>query len=238
MNDLLKKAIGVQGGMDTWKKYNNVFAHLSVGGILWGMKGHPDSINNVDVVVDLHEQKASHIPNAEWYTAYTPGKVQIKSGKSDILEETDNPRDSFKGHMLETQWSNLQLAYFAGYAMWNYLNTPFLFARLGFDVIEIESWTEGSENWRRLNVKWPKDIHTHSTEQILYIDDEGFIRRLDYQVEIAGNTPAAHYLYDYKEVDGIKMATRRIVYPIGENNMAIKDGLVIVSIDLSEIKLS
>ena len=237
MNDLLKMAINAQGGMDKWNKYNNASAHLSVGGILWELKGHKDSISEVDVKVNLHEQKASHIPNDEWHTVYTPGRVVIESGNSEIIEELDNPRGSFKDHKLETQWSNPQLAYFAGYAMWNYLNTPFLFARPGFEVNEMGSWKEDNESWRRLKVTWPKDIHTHSTEQILYVDSEGFIRRLDYQVEIAGDAPAAHYLYDYKAFDGIKMATRRMVYPIGENNNAITNGPVIVSIDLSEIKL-
>jgi len=33
-------------------------------------------------------------------------------------------------------WDDLHLAYFSGYAMWNYLTTPFLFAMEGFEVEE------------------------------------------------------------------------------------------------------
>jgi hypothetical protein len=34
------------------------------------------------------------------------------------------PQASFAGHALETPWTEPQLAYFAGYAMWTYLNLP------------------------------------------------------------------------------------------------------------------
>ena len=238
MNELLNMAINTQGGMNNWGKYYNAKVHLLVGGILWEMKGHRDTISKVEVNVDLIEQKASHKPNEEWHTIYTPHTVKIEKSNGDLIEEFSNPRVSFKGHALETKWSTLQLAYFAGYAMWNYINAPFLFARAGFEVNEIEAWNENGEPWRCLKVKWPENVHTHSREQTLYIDKEGFIRRLDYQVEIAGNTAASHYLYDYKDVNGIKMATRRVVYATGEDNKARLDGPVIVSIDLSDIKLS
>ncbi len=236
MNDLLKLAITAQGGLDQWRQFYTVSAHLLVGGILWAMKGHDGVIDEVDVKVNLLEQKTSHIPSNAWHTVYTPDRIAIETGNGDLVEELYNPRSSFKDHVWETTWSSLQLAYFSGYATWNYFNTPFQFARPGFEVSEIESWMEGDETWRRLKVKWPKDIHTHSKEQILYIDKDGIIKRLDYAVEIAGSVWCAHYLSDYKVISGIKMATKRIVYLIGENNKARLDSPIIVSIDFSDIE--
>ncbi|MES1226240.1 MAG: hypothetical protein ABUT20_62770, partial [Bacteroidota bacterium] len=198
--------------------------------------GHEGVIDEVDVKVNLLEQKTSHIPNKEWHTVYTPDRIAIETGNGDLVEELYNPRASFKEHAWDTTWSNLQLAYFSGYATWNYFNTPFQFARPGFDVTEMEPWMENNETWRRLKVKWPKDIHTHSTEQTLYINNEGLIRRLDYSVEIAGNMLCAHYLSDYKNISGITMATKRVVYLIGENNMPRLDSPVIVSIEFSDIE--
>lgn len=237
MNDLLNLAIKAHGGLDSWRKFYTASAHLVVGGILWEKKGHGGVIDEVDVKVNLLEQKTSHIPGEVWHTAYTPERIAIETGKGDVVEELYNPRSSFEGHSWETKWSNLQLAYFTGYATWNYFNTPFLFARPGFEIEEIESWEENNEIWRRLKVKWPKDIHTHSKEQILYIDKEGLIKRLDYSVEIAGNGPCAHYLSDYQDISGIKMATKRVVYLLGENNKPQLDAPVVVSIDISNIKL-
>ena len=237
MNDLVNFAIKAHGGLDNWRKFYMASAHLVVGGILWEMKGHGGVIDEVDVKVNLLEQKTSHIPGEAWHTAYTPERIAIETGKGDVVEELYNPRSSFEGHTMETKWSNLQLAYFTGYATWNYFNTPFQFARPGFEVKEMESWEENNETWRRLKVKWPKDIHTHSKEQVFYIDKEGLIKRLDYSVEIAGNVPCAHYLSDYQDISGIKMATKRVVYLLDENNKPQPDGPVVVSIDFSNIKL-
>ena len=78
--------------------------------------------------------------------------------------------------------------------MWTYLNTPFLLVRLGVESEEVEPWQEGGETWCRLKVRFPADIATHSTEQTLYFDQRGLLKRHDYNVEISGGTPAAHYI--------------------------------------------
>ncbi|HEX6227350.1 MAG TPA: hypothetical protein VFZ52_23195, partial [Chryseolinea sp.] len=202
---------------------------------LWGMKGHAGTIEDVDVKVNLLEQKVSHIPNDQWHTVYTPDRIAIQTNKGVVLEEMYSPRLSYFGHTMSTPWSNLQLAYFAGYAMWNYFNTPYQFTRPGFVITEIEPWNENGEAWRRLQVRWPKEIHTHSREQTFYINADNLISRLDYEVEVAGNVLCAHYLSNYKEVSGIKLATRRVVYLKNRDNTPDKDSPVIVSIELSNI---
>jgi hypothetical protein len=191
----------------------------------------------VDVKVNLLEQKTSHIPGPAWHTAYSPDRIAIETGNGDVVEELYNPRASYAGHAWETPWSNLQLAYFTGYATWNYVNTPFQFTRPGFEITEIEPWAENGQAWRRLNVKWPKAIHTHSREQVLYFDREGLMRRLDYHVEVAGNVAAAHYLSDYRTVSGITMATKRVVYLPGPGNQPRPDAPAVVSIDFENIQL-
>lgn len=238
MNNLLQLTIDAHGGLDVWRKFTTVSAHTHVGGELWGMKGHAGEIEEVDVVVNLLEQKTSHIPNSQWHTAYSPDRIAIETGAGDLVEELYNPRSSYKEHNWETKWSNLQLAYFSGYATWNYFNTPFQLMRPGFELKEIEPWEESSETWRRMVVKWPKDITTHSKEQVLYIDEEGLIRRLDYKVEIAGNVSCAHYLSDYQDMQGLKLATKRTVYLLGNDNKPESDAPVVVCIKWTNIKYS
>lgn len=237
MKDLINLAINAQGGLAQWRKFHTVSAHLVVGGVLWEQKGHAGTIEQVDVTVNLLEQKTSHIPGSAWHTAYTPDRIAIETGNGDVVEELYNPRASYAGHGWETPWTGLQLAYFTGYATWNYFNTPFQFARPGFAFLETEPWEENGQVWRRLQVTWPKDIHTHSRQQVLYLDKEGFIRRLDYRVEIAGNVAAAHYLSDYRLVSGIAFATKRVVYLLGDDNKPRLDAPVVVSIDFENIQL-
>jgi len=91
--------------------------------------------------------------------------VALESSTGEVLEELREPRASFAGHALETPWSALQLAYFAGCAMWTYLNTPFLLAHPGVLSKELSPWEENGETWRRLQVSYPNDIATHSSTQ-------------------------------------------------------------------------
>lgn len=154
-----------------------------------------------------------------------------------MVEELLQPRASFQGHTLETPWSDLQLAYFVGCAMWTYLNTPFLLARPGVESEEIEPWKEAGETWRRLKVRLPEDIATHSTEQTLYFDQQGLLKRHDYDVEISGGTPAAHYVSDLKEFSGIVFPTKRRIFPRQPDGHSVSEPLV-VSIDLDQFVLS
>jgi len=48
-------------------------------------------------------------------------------------------------------------ALFTSYALWNYLSTPFLFTRPGFELRELEPHEEGGDVWRRLLVKFPSE---------------------------------------------------------------------------------
>jgi hypothetical protein len=105
----------------------------------------------------------------------------------------------------------------------------------GFEVAEIEPWQELNETWRRLKVKFPPQIASHSTEQTFYLDKDGLLRRHDYDVEISGNMPAAHYVYEYKDVSGIMIPTKRRVFPRQPDNTPVLDSLLI-SIDLSDIR--
>jgi hypothetical protein len=236
MSDLLATVIHAHGGLERWNQLNTVSARLTQGGALWALKGQPGVLDDVVVTASLHEERASHRPFGapDLHSAFTPERVAIENDDGAVLEALDQPRDSFAGHTLEAPWSTLQLAYFAGYAMWTYLTQPFSFAMPGFTTRELEPWDEAGQRWRRLHVVWPSDLATHSAEQTLYVDDDGLLTRHDYEVEIMGGTTAAHHLSDYEEVAGIKLPTRHMIFPRSPDGQPLAEPLV-VSIELSEI---
>ncbi|MGY4347124.1 hypothetical protein ACVWXM_003591 [Bradyrhizobium sp. GM7.3] len=88
-----------------------------------------------------------------------------------------------------------------------------------------------------LRVRFPNDIATHSAVQTLYFDADGLLKRHDYDVEIAGNTPGAHLIDGYVEVSGIRFPTKRRIYARQPDGSFSTEPLV-VSIDLSNIRLS
>lgn len=239
MNSLAQKIIDAHGGLETWRRYSSLTAHLKQGGALWGLKGHGGKLDETNVTVGLGKEWASHSPFGPEgkVTHFEPGVVSIKDSQGGILETLTDPRASFAGHTLETPWTEPQLAYFAGIAMWTYLNMPFLLAAPGVSSEQLEDWQEDGETWQRLRVTFPSDIATHSTVQTLYVDADGLLKRHDYDVEIAGNTPGAHYIEEYVEVQGLKFPTLRRIFPRQPDGHAMPEPLV-VSIDLSNIRLS
>ena len=130
MNSLAKLAIDAHGGLDRWKQFETVSAHLVQGGVLWQLKGQAGTLDVTDVRVGLQSEWASHAPFGATgrISRFEPGRVAIEDADGVVLEELREPRQSFAGHTLQTPWTDLQLAYFAGCAMWTYLNTPFLLA--------------------------------------------------------------------------------------------------------------
>jgi hypothetical protein len=95
----------------------------------------------------------------------------------------------------------------------------------------------GRESWRGLKVIFPRSYVTHSTEQTVYFDAKGLIRRHDYSVDVSGGAKTAHYLFDHRTFDGIVFPTRRRVHLRGPDRQPQRD-LVIISADLSDFDLS
>jgi hypothetical protein len=239
MNALADLAIKAHGGIDRWNELKQVKAHQLVGGMLWSLKEADGIINDTYVTVDLHHERASHSPftGRDLHSVLEPNRVAIESLAGEVVEERLNPRQSFAGHTLETPWDRLQLAYFAGYAMWTYLTTPFIFAFPGVTSEEIEPWQENVESWRRLLVSFPDTIATHSRQQTFYFDKAGILRRHDYDVEIAGGSQGAHYVFDHKIVDGILVPTKRTVFVRQADNTP-DHNIRTVTIELREIVFS
>jgi hypothetical protein len=235
MIDLLDHAVAAHGGLDRFNQFKTVSASLVNSGALWSLKGQA-GVPSTHVTVDLHQEQASfQLPNQR--VVFTPQRVAIETNEGAVVAERAHPRAAFAGHTLETPWDVLDRFYFSGYAMWTYLTVPFSLTWTGFEVTEIEPWQEQNETWRRLSVRFPTCIASHSTEQTFYFGADGLLRRHDYKVEIAGNTPAAHYVSDYKNVSGIMMPTKRRVFARQPDNTPARDTLVI-SIDLSDIRFA
>jgi hypothetical protein len=87
------------------------------GGVLWGGKGKAGVLGDVTVTVDLRNEKVSHWPfgSRDRRSRFEPQGVALENANGEVVEELLQPRSSFKGHTFETPWSDLQLAYFAGW---------------------------------------------------------------------------------------------------------------------------
>lgn len=237
MCDLLDDVINAHGGLDRWHELTEVKTSIVTHGALWGIKGVVQDPEPREMTVFLHEERASVRPFGapDQRTNFTPGRIAIEKLDGRVVAEQDNPHETFEGHELTTQWSPLQRAYFNGYALWTYLTTPFLLTMPGFSVTEIEPRRENGERWRGLRAQFPSEILSHSRFQDFYFGEDNLLRRHDYQLDIAGESAAAQYVYDYVEADGIRLPTKRRAYLRDASHEAITDE-VMVAIDLSDVR--
>ena len=238
-DSLLAEVLSAHGGFDRWNRFERVTARVITGGFLWGMKGIPIDDTPRTMTSEFRRQWSRTEPfgNPDWHMTFQPHRVVIETEGGDVIAAQDSPRESFAGHGWETPWTPLQLGYFNGYAMWTYYNLPFLLGDPGFQLSGVSSITEDGLRLRGVRVRFPDRIHTHSSEQTLYFDERGLLRRHDYQVDVAGKARAAHLVSDYVDVQGLQFPTRRRVFMQKEDGTVDRDRMP-VSVDLSQFELS
>jgi len=238
LSPLVQKIIDAHGGLARWQTFDRLTARLRQGGALWAIKGHDGKLADTTVTVGLKSEWASHAPFGVpgKLSRFEPQQVELRTTDGEVLQRLEDPRASFAGHQFDTSWTESQLAYFAGYAMWTYLNLPFLMAYPGVRTEQLEDWRENGETWYHLRITFPDDITTHSRIQTLYVSAAGLLKRHDYDVDIAAGTQAAHYVSDYTEVQGIKFPTRHRIVPRQPDGQSMSEPLV-VSIEVSDITL-
>ncbi|KUZ01346.1 hypothetical protein WS50_13420 [Burkholderia territorii] len=238
MNALAQTIIDAHGGLTQWRKFTRIRANLEQDGVLWPLKGQAGVLDRTSVTVATDRQWASHAPFGRLAARsdFAGSRVALLDADEHVIDASDQPRASFDGHVLETSWDALQLAFFAGCAMWTYLNTPFVLAWDGVECEDAGRWDERGETWRKIVVRYPASLEVFSKVQAIYVGSDHLVRRLDYDVEIAGNTPGAHYVDGYTTVSGIRIPTRRRIHPRQPDGTSVDEPLV-VSIDLYDITL-
>jgi len=172
MPSLLDQAIAAHGGMKLWRELSRLRVQFSAGGLLFASKWVVVPSNGT-VLIDLSRPRTavlSPYPGPGQRGVFEPDRVWVESEDGTILKERRDPRESFRGLRRALWWDHLDVLYFAGYALWNYLCAPFLFAEPGFVSEEIEPWDEENERWRRLRVMFPPPVPTHCREQVFYFD--------------------------------------------------------------------
>ena len=224
MNALLEQVLGAHGGIERWRSAATIHARVRSGGLLLRTRVPGNRLADYRITVDVQTARTvlDPFPSDEQRGVFENGSVRIETHDGEVVSSRTNARAAFFGRSglrRNIRWDPLDSVYFAGYAMWNYLTTPYLLTREGVEVTEAGMWREGEETWRCLNVSFPPDLDTHSPRQTFYFDAFGHLRRHDYEPEVIGKwARAAHYCADPIRADGLVFPTRRWVHPIGRGN--------------------
>lgn len=235
--DLLALTCAAHGGLTRWQATSRIYADVAITGALWASKGHPAVLADAHLSAHTDRQVLTFdgFGPRRWRSVLEPGRITLQDKNGTIRAERLHPRASFPGDP-RAQWDDLQVAYFASYAMWNYLTLPFLATTAGFHCGQVPRWPAADPTWRRLRIEFPARIATHTAVQHLNIDSEGLVVRHDYDADVLGGSPAANVASGHREFGGIVFGTQRRVTPRTPDGAAAAEPLL-VSIDFGDIQV-
>lgn len=213
MNNLLDKAMDAHGGLENWKKIKLLHVDLDIGGNILLTKFNSPLNRHYSCTIDPNNIEAilDPYPKPGFRGIYQGHDVWIQSEVGKEVKRKQVDRTSLSSQVV---WDDLDLLYFLGYAIWNYVLTPFLFRLPGFKVRELEPQQQrNGEVVRRLKVIFPDTVPTHCPEQTFYFNEQGRLIRLDYTAEILGRwAKGAHICSQHQRFGNFVFPTKRKVY--------------------------
>lgn len=242
MSALLDEVLDAHGGLERWRTTSAIHARVRSGGLLLRTRVPGNRFADYRITVFVQEARTvlDPFPSDGQRGVFERGVARIESHEGQVISSRVNARSAFFGRSglrRNVRWDPLDSVYFAGYAMWNYLTTPYLLTRAGVEVSEGEAWRQGGETWRRLNAHFPPGIDTHSPRQTFYFDDGGHLRRHDYVAEVIGRwARAAQHCADHVHAGGLVFPTQRRVLPIGPGNHSLPFP-TLVSLQLTGVRV-
>ena len=240
MAGLLDQVLEAHGGRERWAAARRIAARVRSGGLLVRTRfpGRGRTDYRIEAEVGAATATATPFPQPGRRGVFDRGEARIETEGGELIETRSDPRSHFFGRAglrRNLRWDPLDATYFAGYALWNYLNTPYLLAREDVRTRELGPWDAGGRCWRRLAADFPTTLHTHSPSQVFYFDERGLLRRHDYVAEVVGGwARAAHMCDQHVEAGGLVFPTRRWVRPRGPADRALP-GPTLVSLAISEL---
>ena len=231
--------MAAQGGLDRYRSAAELRARVRCGGWAFPLKWQRGALADFTGTCSTSEPRTLIEPfgGAGQRGIFERDAVRIEDSSGRVIAERDNPRSQFGKLSRNFRWDDLDLLYFAGYALWGYLNAPFLFADPRYEAREIDPWVEQGETWRGLEVSFPDDVPAHSKQQRYYFDERGLLKRNDYTAEVFGGwAKAAHYCWEHREMDGLVVPSRRKALPRRGNGKPVTQ-VALVSIAIDDLQL-
>ena len=212
--DIVERLIATHGGRAAWDDVISIRASLSSGGLAYASRFQSGKLVRRDVTVYPGQMRVlmRDFPSAGRWAEWCNDSVRIgRDGQGPHLAR-DHARARFRGWLLHPRWDDLDLAYFVGYALWNYLSFPRLLELPGVAWQILRGNRVGDPSL--VSVTFPTSVPTHCSQQYFHLDANGLLRRHDYVAEVFGPWAAGANLCLRSEViDGLRLYTRRRVVP-------------------------
>jgi hypothetical protein len=219
---LLEEVLAAHGGREAWESAAEVTARLRSSGLALTMKRAGEPLREYEARVTVGAPRTVISPYPGGVGVYERDSVWIESEDGAVIERRDHMRRRFPGLRRRLWWDPLDALYFAGYALWNYFNTPLLLTRC-----EVE------ERGPSLHVRFPPDVPSHARTTVFHFDERRLLERLHYTAEVFGKWARAnHVCSEHRTFDGLVFPTVRRVTLRGT------PGPVLIAIDVEDVSVS
>jgi hypothetical protein len=209
-NHLLEEVLETHGGRKLWQSLDRIEADFSSGGLAFSLHLQAWALRGLKISVQPHARRVvlRDFVHPGWSGVWTPNQVQIMDDNGVVVAQRQDPRSAFSRIDKQVRWNKLDILYFAGYALWNYLGFPFILESPGVTLVETDT------NTRELQARFDPSVPTHSERQTFHIDASGLLTRHDYTADVIGKwANAANFCLASEVVDGLRFYTRRRVFP-------------------------
>jgi hypothetical protein len=214
------------------KQSRFIEAEVSVKGLAFTLKRRP-FFEHAHILMEIARpfSKISPIGKDIDISGVLDGSnVRLEDKYDRIISKREDARRYFPYGRRLFFWDDLDMAYFANYAFWNYFTLPNLLMDCRIDWAEPEEGT--------LKASFPDNIPTHSKEQEFKFDKKsGLLLQHNYTAEVISKlATAAHIVTEHKQADGLVYPSSRVVTPMAKNGNALKRP-VLIDIKLHSFKL-
>jgi len=227
------KAIEAYGGIELWKNSKYLEAEVSVRGLLFTLKQRP-FFDHATIRMEIGRpfSKLTPIGKDRNITGVLDGNdVSVENRSGEVIAERKNAREYFPYGRRLLYWDDLDMAYFANYAFWNYFTFPNLL--MNPDI----KWTEKEEGI--LVAEYPDTIPVHSKVQDFRIDmTSGRLIQQNYTAEVVSKlATATNVITEHSEENGLIFPSRRLITPKSKSGKALKMP-VLVDIKVHKFRLT
>ena len=200
------RAVKAYGGEAVWRDATTVESTVTVGGLLFQLKG-ASIPPHAKITVDVRRSHTVIDPvDDSGDTGVLDGfSVMIVAPSGKVLEQRADAREHLQNASISTKWDRLNLVYFLGYAFWGYYTLPYQLLRSDIE------WTELHDGL--LQADYGTNLPVHSRIQRFWFDkNSGLLRRNDYTpVAAARDARAANVVFEHELSNDIPYTSKRRV---------------------------
>jgi hypothetical protein len=201
------RAVAAYGGAVRWMQADHIEASVAVTGLAWWLKGRrPVPGTQLYIKLDSPMARLSPVDSSGLTGVMTGKDAHLEDASGRVVARREDAGRYFPGGRRVFYWDSLDLAYFGGYAMWNYFAFPRLLLRTDIE------WQDVAPNV--LEAHFPKTLPTPSAIQRFHFDPgTGLLARHDCTLEAVGPWARVTQVVDhYGERDGLPFFGLRTVY--------------------------